>query len=226
MGFGLWPVSGESGAEGGEKCLANRSRSETARRRAADGSPPRLRSSANAVRDERGFLRRRTGAVVRHTGRPADRETERKPALVTAVGVYASIFSDVLIDIMRSTHHIWCVMKITKQATDKAVLAELGERLTRIRLERNLTQVQLAGEAGVAKSTVQRLEAGAVATQLSGFIRVCRVLDLIERFDLLIPEPVPSPVEQLKLAGRKRQRASTAKPAKVSDKKWQWGDKP
>jgi hypothetical protein len=84
MSFGLWSVSGESGAEGGEKCLANRSRSETARRRAADGSPPRLRSSANAVRDERGFLRRRTGAVERHTRRPADRETERKPTLVTA----------------------------------------------------------------------------------------------------------------------------------------------
>jgi transcriptional regulator with XRE-family HTH domain len=115
-------------------------------------------------------------------------------------------------------------MKITKQATDLAILAELGERLTRIRLERNLTQVQLASEAGVAKSTVQRLEAGAVAPQLSGFLRVCRVLDLIERFDLLIPEPVASPVVQLKLAGRKRQRASTAKPAKTSGKKWQWGN--
>lgn len=54
----------------------------------------------------------------------------------------------------------------------------IGGRLTRIRLERNLTQVQLAVEAGIAKSTVQRLEAGAVATQLSGLIRVCRVLGL------------------------------------------------
>jgi transcriptional regulator with XRE-family HTH domain len=121
--------------------------------------------------------------------------------------------------------HIWRVMKITKPATDEAVLAELGGRLTRIRLERNLTQAQLAEQAGVSKRTVQRLEAGAVATQLSGFIRVCRVLDVIERFDLLVPEPVPSPVEQLKLAGRKRQRASTGKIAKPSAKKWQWGDK-
>ena len=144
--------------------------------------------------------------------------------MVTANKVLLSIFCDVLIDIYSFTHHIWCVIKITKQATDKAVLAELGERLTRIRLERNLTQAQLAGEAGVAKSTVQRLESGAVATQLSGFLRVCRVLDLIERFDLLIAEPVPSPVAQLKLAGRKRQRASTAKPAKNSGKKWQWGN--
>jgi transcriptional regulator with XRE-family HTH domain len=116
-------------------------------------------------------------------------------------------------------------MKITKQATDETVLAELGGRLTGIRLERNLTQAQLAKEAGVSKRTVQRLETGAVATQLSGFIRVCRVLDVIERFDLLIPEPVPSPVAQLKMAGRKRQRASTAKKTSTSSaKKWQWGD--
>ncbi|HVU09240.1 MAG TPA: helix-turn-helix transcriptional regulator [Verrucomicrobiae bacterium] len=114
---------------------------------------------------------------------------------------------------------------MTKQATDEAVLTELGGRLTRIRLERNLTQDQLAKEAGVSKRTVQRLETGAVATQLSGFIRVCRVLDVIERFDLLISEPVPSPVAQLKMAGRKRQRASTAKKTvKPSAKKWQWGD--
>jgi transcriptional regulator with XRE-family HTH domain len=116
-------------------------------------------------------------------------------------------------------------MKITKQAADEAVLTELGGRLIRVRLERNLTQARLAKEAGVSKRTVQRLETGAVATQLSGFIRVCRVLDVIERFDLLIPEPVPSPVALLKLAGRKRQRASTIKPDKSSPKKWQWGDK-
>src|SRR5580658_2307022 len=127
---------------------------------------------------------------------------------------------------MTFMRHIWRVMKIAKQATDDAVLAELGGRLARIRLERNLTQAQLAEQAGVSKRTVERLEAGTVATQLSGFIRVCRVLDVIERFDLLVPEPVPSPVAQLKMAGRKRQRASTAKPVKPSAKKWQWGDKP
>ena len=116
-------------------------------------------------------------------------------------------------------------MKITKQATDEAILGELGGRLAKIRLDRNLTQAQLATQAGVSKRTVERLESGAVATQLSGFIRVCRVLEVIERFDLLVPEPVPSPIEQLKLAGRKRQRASTTKPARLSAKKWQWGDK-
>lgn len=115
-------------------------------------------------------------------------------------------------------------MKITKQATDEAVLSELGGRLAQVRLEQNLTQAQLATQAGVSKRTVERLESGSVATQLSGFIRVCRVLNVIERFDLLVPEPVPSPVEQLKLRGRKRQRASAKRKIKTPSKKWQWGD--
>ena len=122
--------------------------------------------------------------------------------------------------------HIWGIMKIVKQATDEAVLGELGARLAKARLERNLTQAQLAAQAGVSKNTVQRLESGSVATQLSGFIRVCRALDLVERFDLLVPEPVTSPVEQLKLRGRKRQRASAKRKAKAAAKKWQWGDEP
>ena len=115
-------------------------------------------------------------------------------------------------------------MKIMKQATDEAILSELGGRLAKVRLDRNLTQSQLAEQAGVSKRTVERLESGSVATQLSGFIRVCRVLDVIDRFDLLVPEPMPSPVEQLKLHGRKRKRASARREAKASSKKWQWGD--
>jgi transcriptional regulator with XRE-family HTH domain len=115
-------------------------------------------------------------------------------------------------------------MKMTKQATDEAFLSELGGRLARLRLDRNLTQAQLAAQAGVSKRTVERLESGSVATQLSCFIRVCRVLDVVERFDALVPEPIPSPVEQLKLRGRKRQRASAKRRMKTSSKKWQWGD--
>ncbi len=115
-------------------------------------------------------------------------------------------------------------MKITKQAADQAVLRELGGRLARVRLERNLTQAQLAEQAGVSKRTVERLESGSVATQLSGFLRVCRVLDLVERLELLVPEPVPSPIDQLKLRGRERQRASAKRTTKAGPKTWQWGD--
>lgn len=115
-------------------------------------------------------------------------------------------------------------MKIGAELADGVVLRELGERLTRIRLERNLTQAALAQQAGVSKRTVERLETGEVATQLSGFLRVCRVLGLLERFDMLVPEPLPSPMEQLKLQGRKRRRASGQKAGVPQPKKWTWGN--
>ena len=114
-------------------------------------------------------------------------------------------------------------MRINKQAADDAILRELGGRLARLRLDRNLTQAELAEQAGVSKRTVERLETGSVATQLSGFIRVCRVLDVVERFSLLVPEPVPSPIEQLKLRGRRRQRASARQKPRTLSKAWRWG---
>ena len=100
-------------------------------------------------------------------------------------------------------------MRVVKETTDEAVLGELGRRLAQVRLGKNLTQAQLAVNAGVSKRTVERLEGGGVAPQLSGFIRICRALDLLERFELLVPEPVASPMAQLKLGGKQRRRAST-----------------
>lgn len=78
-------------------------------------------------------------------------------------------------------------MKIDSSLTDARVLTLLGERLLGIRLGHNLTQAELAEQAGVSKRTVERLESGAVASQLSSFVRVCRALGLLERLEVLIP---------------------------------------
>ena len=113
-------------------------------------------------------------------------------------------------------------MKITKEATDEAILSDLGGRLARMRLEKNLTQAQLAERAGVSKRTVERLERGDVAPQMSGFIRICRALELAERFELLVPEPVMSPMLQLRLGGKRRRRASMRVGGGVSDTGSRW----
>jgi len=115
-------------------------------------------------------------------------------------------------------------MKLTKQLTDEAILSELGARLAAARLARNLTQAALAREAGVSKRTVERLESGEVATRLSGLVRVCRVLGLVERLDALVPPAVPTPVEQLKRASRERKRASRGRARRPAARKWTWGD--
>jgi transcriptional regulator with XRE-family HTH domain len=118
-------------------------------------------------------------------------------------------------------------MKITAQLTDDAVLRELGTRIARLRLDQNLTQAELAELAGVGKRTIERLEAGQVAAHLSGFVRVCRVLGIMDRFEAFLPEPAPSPMAQLRLQGRARRRATgrrAAPPDTLAEKKWTWGE--
>ena len=109
--------------------------------------------------------------------------------------------------------------------TDDAVLERLGTRLSRFRLDRNLTQADLAVEAGVHKNTVFRLEAGGSA-QLKNLVRVLRVLGLLDRLDAVVPEPVPSPLRQLEELERQRTRAVSKadKEREPSGSEWSWGD--
>jgi len=115
-------------------------------------------------------------------------------------------------------------MEISKNMTGETLLKVIGERLAQVRLSKNLTQEQLADQAGIGLRTVQRLELGAAATQLSSFVRVCRMLGLVERFEVLIPEAAASPIAQLKLQSRKRKRATGRKTVKSESKKWTWGE--
>ena len=107
--------------------------------------------------------------------------------------------------------------------TDPAVLAEIGRRLARHRLERNLTQAELAKEAGVSKRTLVRLEGGE-SVQLTNLIRILRVLDLLENLEAFIPPPAPSPIEQLRTEGKRRKRASRKPDKHGPDWEWTWGE--
>ena len=115
-------------------------------------------------------------------------------------------------------------MKIQANLGDESILRELGARLTDARLALNLTQGELAERAGVSKRTLERLEAGEVATRLSSVLRTCRALGLAERFEMLVPEVVSSPIAQLKQHKRQRQRASGRKIETGKPKKWTWGE--
>lgn len=118
-------------------------------------------------------------------------------------------------------------MKIEASLNDSAVLEELGQRLARTRLERNLSQERLATEAGVSKATIERLEAGEPVRSTS-LIRVLRSLGRLEALDPLLPEPLPSPIERIRLQGRRRQRARSPRGGQREEGKgpWHWGDEP
>lgn len=114
-------------------------------------------------------------------------------------------------------------MNMNDLPSDANVLDALGERISRQRLHRNMTQAELAKASGVSKRTIERLEAGE-STQLSNFIRILRALDLLDGLDQVIPKPLASPLQQLALQGRQRQRASSVREPDASAKAWTWKD--
>lgn len=112
-------------------------------------------------------------------------------------------------------------MKFARDISDSAALKELGSRIARYRLNRNLTQAAFAKEAGISQRTLIRIEHGE-STQTTNFIRILRVLHILENFETLIPESTASPIQQLQLQGKSRKRASP-EPVKPTPKKpWSW----
>lgn len=110
-------------------------------------------------------------------------------------------------------------------ASDPHVLAELGARLARLRLDRNLTQDQLAREAGISKRTLLRLEQGQ-SSQLTNFVRVLRALQLLDGLVALVPAPATSPLAQLAARQPQRRRASARAKTPAPKAAWTWGDEP
>lgn len=89
--------------------------------------------------------------------------------------------------------------------TNAAVATELGNRLEALRLQRNMTQQALAAEIGITAKSYRQLVAG--GGKLENMVAALRALNALEHLDNFLPAMPPSPLEQLKLRGRQRQRA-------------------
>ncbi|MGA8363207.1 MAG: helix-turn-helix domain-containing protein [Solirubrobacteraceae bacterium] len=120
-------------------------------------------------------------------------------------------------------------MHFDEITTDAAVLAELGRRLERHRLERNLTQAEMAVEAGIGQATVQRAERGQ-SVQMTSMIKLLRTLGLLAGLDLAVPESIDLPIAQLEREQRKvRRRARgrrggrSAESTEAAQEPWRWG---
>jgi len=107
-------------------------------------------------------------------------------------------------------------------ASSEQIEAALGERIERIRLTRNITQQQLADEAGVSLRTIRRLVKGE-GVSLDTFIRVLSALRIQPNLELLLPDPTISPVERLRAQRRERLRARPDADAAAASP-WSWAD--
>lgn len=104
--------------------------------------------------------------------------------------------------------------------TNEAILEELGKRLARSRLNRNLRQAELAENSGVSLRTVQNAEAGR-SCSLETFIRLLRALGELDGLAAWLPDRGPSPIDLADRQGKARRRASSTRNA-ATDEEWTW----
>ncbi|MBY0422025.1 MAG: helix-turn-helix domain-containing protein [Parvularculaceae bacterium] len=101
--------------------------------------------------------------------------------------------------------------------------AMLGARLEQIRLSRNVSQRDVAAEAGISLRTMTRLEKGQ-GVSLDTLIRVLIALGLADRLETLLPDPAIRPMERARNKGRERQRARKKAPSGSAATPWRWGE--
>ena len=122
------------------------------------------------------------------------------------------------------------IVRNQKQSGNDEWLCRLGERLRRRRLNRNLTQAEVAAQAGVAQRTVRAIEGGASAS-MDTWLSLLRTLGALDQLDQFLPEPPISPIELAKLKGKTRQRATGSRGSEPDQavaedpaEGWTWGD--
>ena len=106
-------------------------------------------------------------------------------------------------------------------ANSSQIGTALGRRIEQIRLSRNITQPQLAQEAGISERTLRNLEKGS-GISFDTFIRVLIALGIQHSLEALLPDPTVRPVERIGL-GKERRRARPVREKKTTTQ-WSWGD--
>ena len=116
-------------------------------------------------------------------------------------------------------------MPITERTnTSRQLEIEIGSRLARLRLSRNVTQSMLARDAGIGLRTLRRVEAGESST-LDTFLRVALALDLGDAVLGAIPTGRIRPIERVSRTRSERRRARP-RPREDREPAWTWGDGP
>lgn len=105
----------------------------------------------------------------------------------------------------------------------KALAAEIGSRIRQARLNANLTQQEVADQAGVSRKAIAGAESGKV--QLETLLAIMTALQLTSQLDAFLPNQPLSPIQLAKLHGKTRQKAggqrkSLRDKSKTDDTTW------
>lgn len=109
--------------------------------------------------------------------------------------------------------------------SDAMIMARVGDRLRSSRLKQNITQQDLAKDAGVSLSSLKNLEKGEIRS-FDTFLRVIRTLGSLELLQPLVEEEQLSPSEYYDMVhsakARQRKRASGGKNLNKAKEDLEW----
>lgn len=106
-------------------------------------------------------------------------------------------------------------MRTFELLTHQEICSEIGQRCRRLRLQANLSQLELAERAGASLSSIRRLESRGQAS-LELLVRVAQVLHLVSHLETLLVMPVLSiaDAERDAVSSGRRRAASPRHPKK------------
>lgn len=93
---------------------------------------------------------------------------------------------------------------------DPAIVKEIGSSLKQMRLNKNISQMQLAKSSGLSRVTISRMEGGRAATILT-IVQVLRALGKLDILNAFHEDAQISPLQLLRMKKYQRQRASGLK---------------
>jgi transcriptional regulator with XRE-family HTH domain len=99
--------------------------------------------------------------------------------------------------------------------TPEEIQTVLGERLRRLRLNRNLDQRTTAEKAGISEKALRNLETGKGST-VETLIRALKALEHLQGIDLLAPEISVNPLDLLRQPKAPQRARRSVRPAKES----------
>jgi transcriptional regulator with XRE-family HTH domain len=106
-----------------------------------------------------------------------------------------------------------------KVMSDIAVLELIGYFIKQQRLDQNKSQVRLAYEAGISRSTLNEFEKGRSSNTLT-LIQLLRALDKLSVLNNFREEKLISPIKLAEMELSKRKRASKSKITKTKKSEW------
>ena len=104
--------------------------------------------------------------------------------------------------------------------SDLEILRSISSRIKRRRLDKNLSQQELADKAGLNRTTIRDVELGKPFGIMT-MIQILRALSALEELEGFLPESGISPLQLVKMKGKERRRASPKKqPSNKGESEW------